>query len=134
MHSQQNFNVNVNQIRNRMSLDKSNCENDYLECKGGKIKSKVSTSSISNYDVVRGNNIRQFGKDLSNNNGYINNNFGVSKDVIVVKSFNDKNAINRKGSINSKNSKKSRNSYKTKNVNINSNVVNINTNQVSILL
>lgn len=129
MHSQQFFKPNANQIRDQMSLDKSNRENDYLGCKGGKIKSKVSTSGISNYDVARENNIRQFGKDLTNNR-YINNNFGVYEGVIVTKSFNDKNTINRKRSIKSKDS---RNSYMTKNVNIDSNVANINTNQVSIL-
>lgn len=81
--------------------------NSCLECKDEKSISK-------NYGMV-GNNIRQFGKDLTNRR--LNDNF-------EVKNPDDKNTINQNGSINSKNSGKPRNSYMSN--------ININPNQVSI--
>lgn len=134
MHSQHSFNVNVNQYKNRMSMDRCSNENEVMDYKGGKVKNKMSVSSVNNIDYIRGQNTRQFGRDITNNIGFVNNNIGSTKDIVMIKNINEKQSMNRKESINSKNSKKSRNSNRNKVVNINTNVVNINKSQVRILL
>lgn len=134
MHSQHSFNVNVNQYKNRMSMDRCSNENEVMDYKGVKVKNKMSVSSVNNIDYIRGQNTRQFGRDITNNIGFVNNNIGSTKDIVMIKNINEKQSMNRKESINSKNSKKSRNSNRNKVVNINTNVVNINKSQVRILL
>lgn len=134
MHSQHSFNVNVNQYKNRMSMDRCSNENEVMDYKGVKVKNKMSVSSVNNIDYIRGQNTRQFGRDITNNIGFVNNNIGSTKDIVMIKNINEKQSMNRKESINSKNSKKSRNSNRNKVVNINTNVVNINKSQVRNLL
>jgi hypothetical protein len=115
-------------------MDRCSNENEVMDYKGVKVKNKMSVSSVNNIDYIRGQNTRQFGRDITNNIGFVNNNIGSTKDIVMIKNINEKQSMNRKESINSKNSKKSRNSNRNKVVNINTNVVNINKSQVRILL